>query len=242
MQDQFGARLAEHKWRGFPAASAIIAILFIGVPAAVTLLAATGRLPMGENWSIGSYFGAAVMYAMPIFGVYFLVDQRRRRGDSAVIYERGVALRKKGELRLAAFDDVVALKSLVKQEVRNGIPGPIMHTHTLVMPAGKELVFTHGFTDIVGLLALLRVKTLAVLLPRCRAALRDGRRVDFGPIIVERGGVTKGTTVHWAELDDATVSEGLLTVRRRGARWMSVAAADVDNIHVLIELVQDPPK
>ncbi len=239
-EESLGATIVRHRWKGMPAATVLIAVIFIGFPVGLVTAAATGALPMGEDWSFMTYVGSALFAGMPFMGAWFLLDAYRRRNDVAIIYDDGIELLQKGSRQRARFRDVVALRAKVHQQVRNGIPGPMMHRHALRCSDRSELVFTHGFEDIDGLSAKLRQKTAAHLLPRARETLRAGGAVSFGPITMTRDALAwRGATVLWRDLGVVEMAEGSVLATRAGKSWLNEDIANVDNAHVLIILARE---
>ena len=86
----------------------------------------------------------------------------------------------------------------------------------------------------------LRAKIAEQLLPRVRESLRAGRSASFGPITMTREGLTwRNTTVAWKDIGMVDVDEGWVSAKRHGIRWLSVQAAEVENLHLLLVLARE---
>ena len=235
-EDALGAMLATHRWTLSPALL-VIGVFFLSPPLAVLVL------PMGEDWNVMSYVGAALgLVGMPLMGVAILVSAFRLRANRVDVHEHGLVHVWQGRTTRARYEDVVGITSAISQETVNGVPGPVVHRHDVAIERGEPLVITNGFADVEALIAQLERRTARTRRERIEAQIRAGDSAAFGPLLLSATHLEHigHEPLPRSELTELVLEDGMLRVMRDGTTrpYAVVPAAKVTNLDLLLALAR----
>jgi len=178
---------------------------------------------------------ALIFLGLPLLAVVMIVNALRHRHDCVTLFEDGFVLSELGVETRVLWSDVKSLKIYIVQSARSGIT----HSHDLVWSNGKTC-FTGNYDAIDELVALLRVKTAEVLLPRAREDREAGRTIEFGPLALEADALrVRETRLPLSKLDRVDLQAGVLKIYGKGKSepWAEQDAHQVSNLHVLLALL-----
>jgi hypothetical protein len=224
------------------------------VPIGVPLAALLGLWPLGvvsilPRQSLHEAVKMELVAVVLLGAVLWLVVQwLRDRHRTIDVHERGLVDTRDGMSTRFAWDEIAAV--FVKHTKLDN-HGTIVETtrYRLEMSRGERLELTERVESIKKLGALIEREVGTRLEPRLRSQLDAGYPVTFGPLGLGREGLEHGTKkLAWADYDGALIRNGVVRLRRRGARWSwaRVRYAVLPNAKILLAILarraKTPPR
>jgi len=196
------------------------------VPAEVT--SAAGDAYLGKYQAI---FG-------PKFGVGDIMPR-----PTVWVFDRGFVSRdfKSGQLTVFPWGRSRVFRYSIRI-LRNSMYVKTGYEYRITRDDGAELTMKgeSRFSGEVWVLGELIEREISkVRLPRAVTAIREGKRLDFGPLSVDQDAVFDGQdTLLWREVEDIRVEEGRLVIRRVGGwfAWSKTHAHKIPDLQVLFTL------
>ena len=235
-----GPLVREHRWAG--TRGLVVIGLFFLAPLALVPFALREDL---SRWEVMSWVGFAIgCIGMPIGGVAILVTAKRLARNYVRLHENGFDYKWSRSETSVQYGDVVSIQSKVQQKITNGIPGPVTHQHTIKTRDGRSLMITHGYAQVVDLVAALKGRVRAHVHKSAIDAFEAGDVVSFGALSVHKTRGISGPKGHlpFADVFDVRTSGGEIsiwqTVTSGGRPWDRVDIADLMNEDVFLALVK----
>ncbi len=175
-----------------------------------------------------------------LIGVVALVGRQRRRDLCVRLFTDGFTRTLSGQTVAVHWDEVAEVWQNVIQTYRGSAHTNTTHIYTVCLADGRKFVFNDQVDKIAGLGAALQQQCAARMLPRAREAYNAGEVITFGPLSVNRDGITKGSaTLPWEQVEQVELRRGVLHVRKKKERrdWAFAMASKIPNLPVLIALV-----
>jgi hypothetical protein len=168
-------------------------------------------------------------------GLYLLL-----RSHAGVVAYRGGLLHIQGkDTTVIRWEDITEVWQSITDNYVNGIHTGTTFKYTIELEDGDEFVYDNSFPRVKPLGELIQEKVTGVLLPRMSAAYKKGESLEFGPLAVDKKGLTcQGYSLRWKEIEALKLEAGQFVILKKG-KWLSwgkVAAADVPNVFVFLAL------
>ncbi len=158
-----------------------------------------------------------------------------------VVYTHGLALRDRKGVRFWRWEQIEALyRSVVKRYV-NGIYTGTTHIYTIGLGQSGRERFDDRYQNVEKLGDVLQGRTFGHLYAHAAEAYNAGRKVQFGRVTLDKGGITVGKkTYPWESVEGVFVRQGVLRVMKKSGGWFSgasVAVNTIPNLTVLLSLI-----
>jgi hypothetical protein len=164
--------------------------------------------------------------------------QRKRRVD---VYEHGVVEQVGTQRTEILWDEVSSLVCERVQLVQAvGLVSQSIARFCLKTKTGKVLVLDQLLVDIAALGSEVELQVSRCLLPKVRARIAAGERVDFAPLSASLQGLARGEqTLAWNRLAGAQVAHGEVRIFAEGepSAWAKVRYGKLSNAQTLLELI-----
>jgi len=167
--------------------------------------------------------------------------EERNRGSRLDLYQHGLIVTFRGEMRVCRYDTTSVLQNIVRH-TEYGSTTHKTYAYTCTDITGAEVIVRSGFErpDEWGP-AIQRAVTDAQL-PRAAAALDAGQRLDFGDVWMTAELVgSGGKSVPWSRIEETRVRDGLVSLRVAG-QWRALTTTPVryvPNFFVFRALAED---
>jgi len=210
-----------------------------GLIAVGAVFALIGLLVSKGEWP--DLLVAAAGLPVALIGVVALLGRQRRRDLCVRLFTDGFTRTLGGQTVAVRWDEVTEVWQNVIQTYRGSAHTNTTNIYTVRLTDGRKFVFNDQVDKIAGLGAALQQQCAARMLPRVHATYNAGEVITFGPFGVSRSGITKGnTTLPWQQVEQVELRQGVLHIRKKGARrdWAFAMASKIPNLPVLMVLVK----
>jgi len=127
------------------------------------------------------------------------------------------------------WGEITVLQAITKHYT-NGIYIRTTYVYTLTKPDGTRTKITEFYENPQVWGPAIQNAVTGAQLPVALAALRAGNVCRFGDLSINRGGISSTrSSVTWDEIDEITVAQGYVRVRKAG-KWISWSAQPVRKI------------
>jgi hypothetical protein len=235
--EQLGALLATHRSRFAADLKPFLAIL-----AFVIAIPIFGAIAIVNSDPRGRWVGFIIVGLMELFFVAGLIAKGlpKRRPD-VLLFTGGFAeVRDERVVATCRWDEAVSFRELaIKREV-SGIHVETSYNYSVGRRDGQAFGFGDWLENVQALGNALRERLTPQLVAQGRTAWQAGEVLDFGPLRLDREGLSRGAErLPFGELERVEVLNGWLHVRRAGQAndWYQCLAGEVANLPVLLDLV-----
>ncbi len=138
------------------------------------------------------------------------------------------------------WDEVVSFREMTIRRTVSGIHVETSYNYWVGRRDGHTFGFGDWLEDVQALGNALRERLMPQVLAQGRAAWQAGEALDFGPLRLDREGLSHaGGRLPLGELAKVEITEGWLRLRRAGQAkdWFNCLAGEVPNLPLLLELV-----
>ncbi|MEM9567816.1 MAG: DUF6585 family protein [Cyanobacteria bacterium P01_E01_bin.34] len=214
---------------------------------------------MATNGTLTLFILLAILVGalgMPL-GSLLVVSAVREQRTRVLIFERGLALEQPRKVECLSWDDI----STVRMKSRPWRDGTV-YSCRLRLRDGKQVTFAkHSarFPGITKLCDRVQLELTSRHFPAALEAFDEGRDLQFGPITINRWGLSKGERLlQWESIDEVQLYQGAISVFyyphtsqtkidrtqlvERGElqllTWPDATPDTVPNIFVLLTLIQ----
>jgi len=207
------------------------------------------------------HFAIALLFSIPITGVWLLWHMYRQRGLNILIYPTGLLRLRRGEVDSFPWKDVDHVRVKVQRaaavETAHDEDGTLIACWlpvdvptfqlwnaglTVAREDGVETQLSAALTDYARLAEEIQKRTFAILWPDVWKRFLTGVPIAFGDLEVSLAGVRHvGKFIRWFDLKELTVLQGKLRIKQ-GKKWFPVVLMDVfaiPNPHILFALVRE---
>lgn len=159
------------------------------------------------------------------------------------VFEHGF-LYKKGNEAVQPFrwDQIEAVWYQVTRHYTNGVYTGTTHRYKVRRRDSYEIVLNDRFTKVGQLGETINNQVTKTLLPQVVAAYNAGQTITFGPLSVNRQGLTNilGKLLPWSEITGIDTQSGYIAVRQAGKwlKWSNQPVARIPNAFVFLALVK----
>ena len=206
-------------------------------------------------------FGLNPQFASPVALVCFLLCigggglllwiQAEARLNSVRLYQHGLALRSLGRQTAVAWDEVQAVTGAIPVRY-NGAPAHVGGAMRLDLRDGRRVTVPGSVKDFPVLADRVHAEASARLLPGATQRLREGARLDFGPLSVDRAGLHLdertllwadfgGVSFPWRDYGSLTLGPNRLCLHADdpATPWAAVPIQAVPNANLLLALSRE---
>jgi len=205
-----------------------------------------------RTWYGRSHFGpaAAAAWGRPWFLLsaaavaplaWWAYRRVRCAGRRIIIYQNGIRIQEKGRRdRAFLWRDLSGISVRQTRERFLWIRMRELYRVTLYPHIGPPVRLDPRIPNLAELAARVKGKIYPGLLKAFRSQRQAGRNLYFGPISLTPSGLTLQGTAHpWAQVVRIDVRAGFLLVELRDQRTQKVSVAEIPNIELLIQLIQE---
>jgi len=217
-------------------------LIFLYLVAGLFGLALATKLgeKVSESYRPIGWVIAGVGVLVSLFGVY-----RRIRGGRIEItsFENGVVYSTGGRPKTVRWSEITAVtEKRVAMVIKRGESAGRRHLIRIVCKDGSDHRLEVGeLGDSQRLAELIHEGTLPHLMPRVVEKLAGGRAVAFGQLVVAPHGLIHGRdTLLWDKMATIALTDGILTVKAKGAQepWYAGDCGAIPNVQVLLNLIR----
>lgn len=190
-------------------------------------------------------------------GSWLVVNAVQEQRTRVLIFERGLAFERPGKVECLRWDDIAT----VRMKSRPWRDGSIFSSR-LQLRSGRQITFSkHSslFPGIAKLCDRIQLELTSRHFPIALEAFDEGRDLTFGPITINRWGLSKGDRLlRWESIDEVQLYQGTISVfyyprpsttvadrtelLERGElqllTWTDATPDTIPNIFVLLTLIQ----
>lgn len=209
-----------------------VLLLVVGTLMVIIAVESVGNVAVMVVPSIG----AAILLWLLVGVVKALIQGRTQ---SLGIYEGGfIHQHGTGPASVVPWSDVHAITRSATTMVVNGQE---RHTYVLVVIDGEhgQTRLTEQFANLLDLSELLETRICESLLPGTVALLHDGAAVEFGPLVVDRSGISREMDrLPWSKVARLYQLDGKMTIVQRpdNKPWTTVPLQRLPNAKLLMDL------
>jgi hypothetical protein len=228
-----GAPIAEYtRNSGKHALSVLISALLIIAGVAMALGGFfSSDSPSGSRFL---FLSLGLVYALP--GTLWFVSTVRKRDLHVRVFPEGFSYTKGGKTELVRWDEVETVRQAITR---------VQHTFTvrsctLQLKDGSKYTFNNALRNVGELIHTTQREVTPRLLSRLNEQYRAGQVVRFGKLAISEAGISHGRkTLPWDQVGSASVSKGVVTIRKRGRllKWASIDVAQIPNFFVFAHMV-----
>jgi hypothetical protein len=218
------------------------AVLFLGGFVLLVVVIASSAAQRGS----GIVFALSLLFALLLMAgsaLGLVLALKKKTTDLRVlICEKGLVRVDRGRFIVFLWNDILELYQVITDVYQYGV----VHTARdygfgLNRCDGAVLQIYEGVNprDVSSLSDLLQSKVAAHLWPKVIRQYNAGEDVIFGPLTMNRSGVSNRTeTIPWSEVEAITIAEGVVKIRKadRWLSWSKVEARDIPNLYVFLTL------
>jgi hypothetical protein len=182
--------------------------------------------------------GGLVEVALVVAVGWTLARIRRRYGQAVYVCADGLLVAgRTGDPIPVAWSAVAALRTWTDRLVDDD-GGGLVERVTLTLTDGRVIGLNTGIWQDPELTDLIVERVSHALLPEAVARFVEGRRIDFGPLVVSRTGIYDGALlVRWSDITRLTVSRRRLRVYTGGVTpVISRRVRAIPNLALLLTL------
>jgi hypothetical protein len=187
------------------------------------------------------YWPAVAGAGLLLAGLWLLFSMIRNWNTTATVYERGVALSDPRGLRHFSWEDVGEVLQSITNVYRNGSLSQTRYVYTVRTHNGQTFTFDNRFVHIKELGEAIQSNVTALVLPRYVQALNDGQRLAFGPVSIDRQGLsTRQKSLSWDEIKAVKLHNGIMTVEQasgNGRNWAAIDVAKLPNLWAFCQIL-----
>lgn len=206
-----------------PVRPVLLFFVILGVPGIALLTgfqSAPGQVFAGDRFTNALMGGACLAFAA------YCVRLVVRKGTlSVAVHENGFVWREKGERIVVPWADVVSIRGRHVRRLVVGAEVARSAAHRIRIANGRELVATSMLDDVDEFAAQVD-EVIERRLPELRDALAKDRPVGFGPLSIDREGITHaGRTIPWSSIATIGVEKGVVVIaaaERIEIEWSSI--------------------
>jgi hypothetical protein len=215
-----------------------VVMLVIGV---VTLAAQRGSGPMNAMMSATGLLLMGGTALALVLAIWWKTDYL-----CVLICEKGLVRLDRGRFIVFLWADILELYQFIT-DVEHLIKTTREYGFGLQRCDGEVLRIYEGVNqrDVGPLADLLQAKVAAHLWPRMIMRLTAGEEVIFGPLTMNRIGVSnRRETIPWSELEAITIAEGVLQITKTHGwlSWPRIEAREIPNLYVFLALADNTLK
>ncbi|WP_433195554.1 DUF6585 family protein [Nocardia sp. CA-107356] len=167
--------------------------------------------------------------------------EKRNRGSRLELYQHGLTVAFRGEVRVCRYDMTSVLQNIVRH-TEYGSTTHISYAYTCVDITGAKVIVRSGFERSNEWGPAIQRAVTDAQLPRAAAALDAGQRLDFGDIWMTADLVgSGGKSMPWSRIEETRVRDGLVGLRVAG-QWRALTTTPlryVPNFFVFLALAED---
>lgn len=176
-----------------------------------------------------------------LLGLGIVISAWRSWRLAAALFENGVAYQSRTGVQQVSWADVTAVWQRVTRHYTNGVYTGTTHVYTVQTNTGQKIVLDDRLGKGVEALGK-AVQTGAsnTLFPRYYTAVKNGQRVDFGPLAMDNQKLYAGKKeITWSEIKAVKISKGQISVQKDKGwfNWASVTVPQIPNFFIFYELV-----
>ncbi len=157
-----------------------------------------------------------------------------------VVYRGGLLDINGKKMTVVAWDDIAKVWQSITERYANGVSMGTTYKYTIELEDESWIIYTSGRPPRIEVLGqLIQDKVTETLLPGFRAAYKKGESLEFGPLAMDKTGLTcAGYSLRWDEIEALKLEAGHFVICKKGKwlTWGKVAAADVPNVFVFLKL------
>lgn len=177
-----------------------------------------------------------------ILGASLLISQWRNWRLAAALYENGLAYQSRTGIQQVAWSDVSAVWQRITRHYTNGIYTGTTHNYTIQTNTGQKIVLDDRLGKKVEELGkAVQTAVSNSLYPQYVNAIKNGQRVDFGPLALDNQKLYAGKKeLRWDEIKAVKINKGTISVQKDKGwfSWASVTVPQVPNFFIFYELVR----
>jgi hypothetical protein len=189
-----------------------------------------------------------VFLLVVLFGLYFLYlaymtpNLNKRQAEKRLhFFENGFVVADANGPVHAFRWDTLTLYQAITVRYAYGVRVATNYEYRLIKPDRSEVKLTEFYEKPDEWGSLIQQQITRVQLPMSLARLQRREDLDFGPIVVNAGGITQGRkSMTWAEVQEIKVESGILHIRKAGKwlNWSGPAFQRIPNAYLLIGVVR----
>jgi len=235
--EQLGELVSAHPARFAADVKPFLAIVALAVAFLISGAVVAVNARPQERWVIGIIVGL-----MELLCVVALIKKGlpKKRPD-VLLFTGGFAEVLDDQAGEACrWDEAVSFRELAIRRTEGGIHVDTSYNYWVGRRDGHTFGFGNWLEEVQALGNALRERLMPQLLARGQAAWQAGEALDFGPLRLDREGLSHaGGRLPLGELEKVEFTDGWLRLRRAGQAkdWFQCLAGDVPNLPVLLDLL-----
>lgn len=185
-----------------------------------------------------------ILTVIIVVGVYFIVMafmqpnlNHRQAAKRLHFFERGLIVATgDGPTAVYRWDSLTVLQSITRRYVYGRYTGTT-YIYTLITRDGRQAKVTGFYEKPEEWGPAIQAEITAAQLPGVMAALQSGASLEFGPLVINRGGLATGSrTLPWSEIQAIEVQQGYLRIKRSNGwlRWSAKPVSQIPNFFVFV--------
>lgn len=168
---------------------------------------------------------------------------RKQAAKRLYLFEHGLMVAESaGPVGCVRWDQVTVYQD-VTRHYANGVYVTTSYIYTLTNPDGSTVKVTQFFDGPQVWGPAIQQAVTQAQLPAVLGALKQGQTIRFGDIAVNSSGVStpKRGAVAWAQIEDVSVSNGGVVLRKGGKRmpWSAQSVKDIPNFLLFMAAVDE---
>ena len=173
-------------------------------------------------------------------GISSLVNLFRHLNLRVLLCSEGLLRTNGSQVEIVRWDQAEAFWQAVTRRYTNGAYTGTTHVYTLRRNDGMVFKFNDTISKVEELGNAIQREVTRVLLPRFINAYNAGSTLNFGPLSINRQGISNSREMlPWSQYKDMQVQRGIISVKKEGKwlNWSSVGVAKIPNFYVFMALL-----
>jgi hypothetical protein len=192
--------------------------------------------------SEGNPFGACVTIICFLWAGYWVVQAFLNRDLRVQVFENGMIYTRNGSKVTIPWSTVKSIwQDLTRFSAYGLTSRGAAHIYRIETTDGRKYKFTDSLRTVEGLGREIQQGVAKTRLPKMLDDFNKGETIDFDRLSLSQAGITKrGETLPWAQVQHIGVADGVITVRKEGARkaWAEEFVKAIPNAVLFLEMSQ----
>jgi hypothetical protein len=200
-----------------------------------------------EWWRLTIMLLFGIVFLVFLLGLYFLWlafntpnFSGRQAAKRLYFFERGLIVADvNGPTAVYRWENLTCLQAITNRYAY-GVKVATTYVYTLITPDGKTAKITNFFAKPDEWGPAIQNEITRAQIPGIMAALQGGANVEFGSLVINRGGLSTGSrSLRWDEVQAVQIQQGYLQIKRANGwlRWSAKPVSQIPNFFVFLTAV-----
>jgi len=194
-----------------------------------------------QTWS-KPWFVLSLIAVILFSGLFYYRLRNSQR--FVALYDEGIVIHL-SRVKTATWEEITGVTAITIQPYFFRLHLPPIHTGILHYGNGETIKIQDDLSDTASLLSQIKLKVYPILIKRFEREFRSGEKLFFGPIGIDKqhfslnnGKSAQNRAYYWQQIKQIDLKSGNLMIEFRDYPSMSIPAAEIPNIELMLQLIK----